>query len=40
MYLRKYKRVDGKPGFTLENAPDDIIEALNFADPDFFPNIS
>ena len=33
------KRIDGKPGFTLEDPPDGIIEALNFADPDFFPNI-
>ena len=33
------KRVDGKLGFTLEDPPDDSIEALNFADTDFFPNI-
>ena len=32
------KRVIGKPGFTLGDPPDSIIEALNFADPDFFPN--
>ena len=44
--MRKYKehqkqgkRVNGKPGFTLENPPDGIIEALNFADFDFFPNM-
>ena len=33
------KRVDGKPSFTLEDPPDGIIEVLNFADTDFFPNI-
>ena len=33
------KRVDGKSGFTLEDPPDGIIEALNFADTDFSPNI-
>ena len=33
------KRVDGKPSFTLEDPPDGIIEALNFADTDFFLNI-
>ena len=33
------KRVDDKPGFTLEDPPDGIIEALNFADTDLFPNI-
>ena len=33
------KRVDSKPGFTLEDPPDGIIVALNFADTDFFPNI-
>ena len=33
------KRVDGKPGFTLEDPLDGITEALNFADTDFFPNI-
>ena len=43
--MRKYKniknkkRVDGKTGFTLEDPSDGIIEALNFADTDFFPNI-
>ena len=33
------KRFDGKPGFTFEDPSDDIIEASNFADTDFFPNI-
>ena len=33
------KRVDGKPGFTLEDPPDGVNEASNFADTDFFPNI-
>ena len=33
------KRVNGKPGFTLGDSPDGIIEALNFPDTDFFPNI-
>ena len=33
------KKVDGKPGFTLEDPPDGISEASNFADTDFFPNI-
>ena len=33
------KRVDVKPGFTLEDPLDVIIEALNFADTDFFPNL-
>ena len=33
------KRVDSKPGFTLEDPLDGIIVALNFADTDFFPNI-
>ena len=33
------KRVDGKPGFSLEDPPDPIIETLNFADTDFFLNI-
>ena len=32
------KRVYRKPGFTLEDPPDGIIKALNFADTDFFPN--
>ena len=33
------KRVNGKIGFALEDPPDGIIEALNFDDTDFFPNI-
>ena len=33
------KRVNGRPGFTLEDPPDDIIEVLIFADTYFFPNI-
>ena len=33
------KRVDGKPGFNIEDPPGGIIEALNFADTDFFQNI-
>ena len=33
------ERVDGKPGITLADPSDDIIEALNFADTDFFPII-
>ena len=43
--MRKYKniknkkRVDGKTGFTLEDASDGIIDALYFADTDLFPNI-
>ena len=37
--LKTRKRVDGKPGFTLEDPPDDIIEGLIFADIDFFPII-
>ena len=32
------KKVDGKPGFTLEDLPNGIIEALNFADTDDFSN--
>ena len=34
-----WKRVDGKPCFTLGDPSDGTTEALNFADPDFFPNI-
>ena len=30
------KRVDGKPGFTLEDPSDGIIKALSFTDTDFF----
>ena len=44
--MRKYKEhqkqgkeSNGKPVFTLGDPPDDIIEALNVADTDFFPNI-
>ena len=33
------KKVDGKPGFTLEDPPDGVSEASNFTDTDFFPNI-
>ena len=33
------KRVNGKSGFILEDPPDSIIEALNSADTNFFPNI-
>ena len=33
------KQVEGKPGFTLEDPPDGISEASDFADTDFFPNI-
>ena len=33
------KRVNSKPVFTLGDPPDGIIEALNVADTDFFPNI-
>ena len=33
------KKVDGKPGFTLEDTLDGVNEASNFADIDFFPNI-
>ena len=33
------KRVVGKPVFTSEDPTDGIIEALNFADIDLFPNI-
>ena len=33
---KKWKRVYGKPGFTLEDSQNGIIEALNFADTDFF----
>ena len=32
------KSVDGKSGCTLEDPPDGIIEALSFADTDFFPD--
>ena len=32
-------KVDSKPGFFLEDPSDGFIEALNFADTDFFPNI-
>ena len=45
--MRKYKehkkkdngKSQWKPGFILQNGPDGIIETLNFADTDFFPNI-
>ena len=33
------KKVDGKPGFTLEEPSAGIVEALNFADTDFLTNI-
>ena len=33
------KRVDDRSGFTLGDPQDGIIEALNFADTDVFPNI-
>ena len=33
------KRGDDRPGFILEDSQDGIIEALNFADTDVFPNI-
>ena len=33
---KKWKRVYGKPGFTLEDSQNGIIEALNFAVTDFF----
>ena len=32
------KRVDCKPGFTLEDPSHSIIEALNLADTNFFPS--
>ena len=32
-------KVDGKPGFTLEDPPDGISEASNFAITDFISNI-
>ena len=35
-HQKKRKRVYGKPGFTLEDPQNDIIEALNFPDTDCF----